>query len=904
MTSRFGVVVAFILFAAGPALGQVNIGVNFQTVQLSDSGFVPPDTNMAVGPGLLVQYDNGRIREFTKGGTQVGLNMTEPTFWGPFNSSTGIGAGLSSTVANGASGDPRILFDPLSGRWFVTAFTGQSSNNSLLIARSETADPTPIVGTQTWKAVFFPTNQNLFADYPTLGVDKNGVYMGSNNFTPNGPFQNVGIYSFPKADLLASTPSIANASIFPAQNANTYGYTLQGVTNFNLGQISSPASSTTAKLLGVDNQFANQAEITSLTGTSGAGATLGSPTVITITDPNNPPAAKQPNSGNTSTSTTTLDTIDRRFGSRVYQVGNIIYAVHGTIESSRAALIVEVINANTNAVITEATLGETNFDYYVASIAANPRGDVVVGYTRSGFVSNGNATNRWPSSFVSVGTLNGSSLSFNGPTELKTGVFYSAQGSGTNRWGDYSTTMTDPADMGIFWTSQEFGLASNQWATQATEIIPNVTGETRWKTAANGNYATAANWFNGALPASTDHVIYSRNGDGTTNYTVTLPAGTTNNDRVSVRQGVITFGIPSGSSYVLGNTGDGSTDSTPTNNPTSLASLAIADYLGTAKLTVSGGGTLQTVTTTIAARLNSEGTTGVSTGSLTVTGAGTSWANTGDVFVGGNKTGSGGTGTITIAGGATTNIGGTLKLWNNASAANVGSGTSAGTLIVNQLTNPPGTTPAITVTNNGSVFTLNAGGTPLYTGSIAVGGGGKFNGGGSIAGTATLAAGGTIQGGTGGATPADKLTLGGLQITGSGTIVTAFGGTHTTPTASLIELGSGTLSRTGGTTTILLSAAGTFDSGQQYTITIAHFGAMSGLTPSNPPPGGEFTISMTPIGFTFSGTPTLSYDNLTTPTQLRITFTPLLPVPEPGAVLAVSGLALAAGWQVRRRFAS
>src|SRR5205814_1081766 len=151
-------------------------------------------------------------------------------------------------------------------------------------------------------------------------------------------------------------------------------------------------------------------------------------------------------------------------------------------------------------------------------------------------------------------------------------------------------------------TNQEFALASSRWAVQASELIPAVAGQVRWASVSatnaagrSGNFSTAANWYNGVVPGATDHAIFSRNGDGTTAYTVTFSAGTTANDRASVRQGNVVFNIPGGSTYQL------------TNSDPTTPSLAVAEYLGTANLTVGGGGTLQTVNATITAGVNGEG---------------------------------------------------------------------------------------------------------------------------------------------------------------------------------------------------------------------------------------------------------------------------------------------------------
>src|SRR5205085_3595911 len=130
------VAVVLVILAPAVGLGQVNVGANFQSMTVAQSGFIPPDTTGAVGPNHFMQYNNGRINFFRKDGTAVGTSPNETTFW--------VNAGLPTGTTGNPAGDPRLLYDPLSGRWFATAFTGQSTNNNLIIARSETADPTGV----------------------------------------------------------------------------------------------------------------------------------------------------------------------------------------------------------------------------------------------------------------------------------------------------------------------------------------------------------------------------------------------------------------------------------------------------------------------------------------------------------------------------------------------------------------------------------------------------------------------------------------------------------------------------------------------------------------------------------------------------------------------------------------
>jgi autotransporter-associated beta strand protein len=210
--------------------------------------------------------------------------------------------------------------------------------------------------------------------------------------------------------------------------------------------------------------------------------------------------------------------------------------------------------------------------------------------------------------------------------------------------------------------------------------------------------------------------------------------------------------------------------------------------------------------------------------------------------------------------------------------------------------NSPGYTGKFAV--NGGTLAVNAG---VSAATVTVASGATLQGTGTLTSQVTLNAGGTLQGGNGGATATDVLRIsGGLTLSGANTFQTVFAGPHDNATASLIDLGSATLTHSNGAlTTITLIGTGNIEYGQTYTLTVARLGATSGLTLQNPPP--DFTINPNPIGFFFSGTPTLSYDSVSNPQYLLISFV-AAPIPEPAFVLLACGSVVGglAAWRRRR----
>src|SRR5437016_2272365 len=199
------------------------VGVSFLGGQLSDTpGFIPPDSMGDVGPNQILVCVNGLIRTFTKPGVADGaLNADTDTFF------------ASVTGGNGAS-DPRVHYDRLSGRWFITMITVNTPNR-ILIAASSTSSIT-----STSSFTFFQFQHDLvgstpnadtggFADYDTLGVDNNALYIGTRMFSASSSYIGATVFVVNKAALLTNT---LTATPFRHIGTSTAGiYTPQGAHN-------------------------------------------------------------------------------------------------------------------------------------------------------------------------------------------------------------------------------------------------------------------------------------------------------------------------------------------------------------------------------------------------------------------------------------------------------------------------------------------------------------------------------------------------------------------------------------------------------------------------------------------------------------------------------------------------
>ena len=450
------------LLAPRPALGAtvsgqvvVAIGQNFTASTLSvDSSAVPPDSDGAAGPLHYVELINGRFSVFDKSNGNKVKTITDLVFWNQ--------AGL--TLPNGWDvTDPRVIFDPTVQRWFASEVdfdpTGKVNTNHFLLAISATADPTG-----TWKALEIPSDPvgNNFADFPTIGLDAQGVYLGGDVFDPKSNPIGATLVSIPKASVLSNPPVTNGMTWLGLLNYSVRGDILQPaicLDGSGQGHVLSTAS------VGVDavgNTVTNTSlvsfRIQNVTGVPKA--TLTTSSILTVLPYTAPLDPTQPDGSSN------LNDNDARLSSCVYEVGGVLYAVHGTQVGNLAALRWYRIDPSTQTVLESGTITDPVMDLFYPSIAANAAGTVVIGY-------NGSSSNTFVSSFAVVGNTLNSVTTFGQPLLLKSGAasYQNTDSTGSSRWGDYSATCVDPSDPNVFWTIQEFPSTGTHWSTQVTQLL-------------------------------------------------------------------------------------------------------------------------------------------------------------------------------------------------------------------------------------------------------------------------------------------------------------------------------------------------------------------------------------------------------------------------------------------------
>ena len=535
------------------------VGTSFLAMNVSVSGFIPPDTQGDVGPTQVLTVSNGRIRVYSKAGVLGGLNSDLDVF---FNS-----------VRNGAgTTDPHIRYDRLSGRWFVVAINVQAAPNRVLIAVSSGSTITNAAS-----FTFYQFTENLtgaingFADYPTLGVDKNALYIGMNMFNAAGTsFLGCNGYVVNKANLIGG--SLTTTAFTFWNNGVTVGpYTPQGVDNDD-------PSATEGYFIGVNGSFYGSLIVRRVTTPGGVPALSAN---LTVTTPTTTAAINVPCLG---TSAPGLDPTDWRLFAAMIHKNKISGAItlwtahHFQVNASGVAdgtggrqgnRWYEISNLTTTPVLVQSG---TMYDpaasnprsFLFPSCAMSGQGHMAIGSSIGGTGTRAESIVAGRYRTDALGTQQAFTLAQSSST-----AYNLIAGDGRIRWGDYSQTVVDPSDDMTMWTFQEYCDANNSWGVRAIQlksrppatpsassITDILAGQPSVNIVITGTSVSGSEFFDPGAdaggPGFTNHIAASISGTVTVN-------SVTFTDPTHVTLNISTVGSPAGLKNITVTNPDGQT---------------------------------------------------------------------------------------------------------------------------------------------------------------------------------------------------------------------------------------------------------------------------------------------------------------------------------------------------------
>jgi hypothetical protein len=461
ITSIFSVssVAAAAMLSCATGASAATVGANFeggsQLINCSlGECYRPPDTMGAVGTTQFMETANGYLRVYDKYTGTVQSSMSMSNFW------------TLAGLPGGGGGDQRVLFDHFTNRWIALGFG--ATGNKINIGISDTAN-----ANGSWKSTQIVGAAGTTLDYPTLGMDKNGVYIGTNNF-PAAGFQGTSLFVIPKADLFSGAPTLANMTTFnnPYPSVLDRGFAIQGAVNW-----SNTNNSNKGNILALNIDTFKDFNRYQINGVNAAGATQTASTAIGVADYDYTNPARQPDGSRV------VDTLDERISSNVYESNGKLYAVHTVTPTGTDHTSVRwsVLNAATGAVIQEGDISGGGYDYFQGSIAVNEFGQAVIGFNRSGSqLTDGNGDGKADGniSFMARAfyTDGSGGLAQDGSDMLLkvSGISDYHCSSQVNpvscrqRWGDYSAVSIDPTDHHNFYAIGEY---TSEWAQLPTTTV-------------------------------------------------------------------------------------------------------------------------------------------------------------------------------------------------------------------------------------------------------------------------------------------------------------------------------------------------------------------------------------------------------------------------------------------------
>jgi hypothetical protein len=400
-------------------------------------GFVPPDTNSAVGATQVVETVNVAYAVYDKTtGTQIMAPVNIQTLY----------KSLGGQCATGNLSDPVVNYDKAAGRWLITmiAFNNSFSVNNSCVAVSTTSD-----ATGTFHVYSFAYGNKL-PDYPKVGVWPDAYYITTDSFPNGGFFTGAETCALDRTNMLAGNPATMicfqrTASDFALLPSDLDGATAPpaGSPNYQMDL----GSSTQLNLYQFHVDFAVPAN-----------STFTGPTKLTVASYTDACATTgacipQPSGGEV------LDALGdrlmyrlayRNFGDHEALVASHSVKPSGTGGAASGVRWYEIRSPHSSPVVFQSgTLGggSSNASLWMGSIGMDKAGDIALGFSVSASTVDPSIayTGRVPTD--ALGKMEAVKLIVKG-TGVQTNSF--------NRWGDYSSMQIDPTDDCTFWYTQEY----------------------------------------------------------------------------------------------------------------------------------------------------------------------------------------------------------------------------------------------------------------------------------------------------------------------------------------------------------------------------------------------------------------------------------------------------------------
>ncbi len=395
------------------------------------------DVAGAAGPKHVVDFDEGGFVAHDKTTGRELQRFSAREFWRKVEPANSLDPQKDPN-------DPRILYDPLSERWFACA--AGTTVADCFLAVSTSSDPT-----RPWKGTKLPLPP--IDPYMKMGVDKHGLYICSSNGERDWQ-KAMNCYAIPKSDVIA-----------PGGPVLTHGQTFTGL-KFALMPATDldPNKPADAPEVLLVNEFSDgtcgKLYLYKITW-SGLTASISDAQTIQLSKTYHTPAANnalQPAPG----PKLRAGGGNRRLESAFVHKGSV-FGCNGAkrTANSRPGILWYQVRIRDGALLQEGFVDDPKCDYLHPSLAVDSQGNIGVGCTRT-------SETEFPSVYVMMHAATDPPNTMRAPTLAMPGTaYYRYSGLPAINLSHYSSTCIDPSNPDLLWTYQAYGNSTldQQWCT-------------------------------------------------------------------------------------------------------------------------------------------------------------------------------------------------------------------------------------------------------------------------------------------------------------------------------------------------------------------------------------------------------------------------------------------------------
>lgn len=414
--------------------------LNMSFPGLTDTAWIPPDTQGAAGPAHLMETLNGGVGIFEKATGTLLSQISLQAFW----SSLGTAVGEPASFAF----DPKILYDQFANRFVVTSAGGGRSNpnNSfIMIGVSATSDPSGEWFLYAIDADQFNGQQfNEWADFPGLGLDARNYYVTADMLpNPMGGTSSRKIWIIPKGPLFQNSATIQftefrsldfGLGIRPSHTFGDAEYHYFLSSNWFIGPEPGPNALRLGRIRFLPDPVYED---------------LG---FIAVDRYLSAPSAPQQGG------VPSLEVVNLAPNNVVFRNGRLWTVNHvGSSDRQRVEVAwyeldpAEASLSEAGPPVQEGRISDSVMSFFYPSIGVNKDNHVMIGFSAS-------SPGMYAEAYYTAREARDPLGSMQPVERIKEGLgpYYKTFGTFRNRWGDYSATMVDPEDDRTFWTIQEY----------------------------------------------------------------------------------------------------------------------------------------------------------------------------------------------------------------------------------------------------------------------------------------------------------------------------------------------------------------------------------------------------------------------------------------------------------------